>query len=566
MLLRRDVTNTDDKPDVASQSTMRIGVWLLLLGVVAAEIVALRLSSTLKYMPLRESPAGFDQLLAFLPAVVKAMLLTGTGMLIALVASAPADLKTILFAHRPRRITVVLNLACFAALSSIFALTGAGDAQSEGASEWFPGLIHATPIFWFFLLGSWANFVAPCGLWQWTRRRNSPAWVIAFFVSILSFYNFDATLASRIGSLLIKPTLSAASELYALTGNVLACNSTSSERYPICGSNSFFVEIQPACSGFEGIMLSATLLGFYFYLEARKISVSQAALVILVACVAIFGLNAVRLALLIYIGDHLSADIAREGFHTNFGLASLVVVLVIAVASSKLFIRPKAPTERFLLKCAILDAESGANARLFIPLTYLIGSSLFFGLFSGKFFWLYPLPLLVTVGGLIQIRAELRGLTFSLTGAPFFLAIVTFLVWLLLVPTNAEKAEIFQASLLSAPGPVIVLWLLVRLFGSICIVPLAEELAFRGTFNVMIYNGLRPYWSAAAAQAGAVALTAVFFGLLHSNFLAGAIAGAAFGFARWRRNELGDAVLCHSFTNLLLSFYILVTGRWSYWP
>jgi hypothetical protein len=35
--------------------------------------------------------------------------------------------------------------------------------------------------------------------------------------------------------------------------------------------------------------------------------------------------------------------------------------------------------------------------------------------------------------------------------------------------------------------------------------------------------------------------------------------------ARWRRNELGDAIVCHGLTNLMLAFYILVSGNWSYW-
>jgi CAAX prenyl protease-like protein len=104
-----------------------------------------------------------------------------------------------------------------------------------------------------------------------------------------------------------------------------------------------------------------------------------------------------------------------------------------------------------------------------------------------------------------------------------------------------------------------------RLFGAAVIVPVVEELAFRGAFNDFLQAALSRYWTERAARMGAMVAVAVLFGLVHSNFLAGTIAGLAFGVARWRRDELGDAIVCHGLTNLMLSFYILVSGNWSYW-
>jgi CAAX prenyl protease-like protein len=196
---------------------------------------------------------------------------------------------------------------------------------------------------------------------------------------------------------------------------------------------------------------------------------------------------------------------------------------------------------------------------------YFIGGSLFFGLFSGKFFWLYPLPVLAAIAGCIQIRTEIRGLKFSPTRTSFFLATATFLVWLFLVPVDPENVTVFQTSLFLQPFPITVLWLSARLFGAVIVVPLVEELAFRGAVNALLYDQLRWYWAEASARFGALILTAISFGLVHNDFLAGALAGVAFGIARWHRNELGDAVLCHALTNLMLSFYILISGEWSYW-
>ena len=39
----------------------------------------------------------------------------------------------------------------------------------------------------------------------------------------------------------------------------------------------------------------------------------------------------------------------------------------------------------------------------------------------------------------------------------------------------------------------------------------------------------------------------------------------AYAFARYRRGAIGDAVVAHMTTNLMLSGYVLITGEWGYW-
>jgi exosortase E/protease (VPEID-CTERM system) len=540
-----------------------MATWLFFLGVVAAEITLLRHFSTLKYTPLRESSGSFEQILFFLPAVIKSILFTGSATLIALFAGDRTHAQAAIYADRPNRFSVVVNLTSFAALIGIFAMMDANEAA--GTSGWYPNLLRATPIFWFGMLLSWAGFVAPFSLWRRTIACYAPVLGIVFIAAIISFHQLDINFTSYAWTLLTEPTLFLSSQLYALTGGATLVAGITPEGYPIYGSDGYFGIIEPGCSGYQGMVLVATLLGVYFYLEPRKISALKMALVILLSCVAIFLLNGARLALLIYIGVHISPEVAQQGFHVNFGLLSLVMVLALAVASTRAFTAPKTTAAVSSSGASYVNFEGGTTARLLIPLIYLIGSSLIVGLFSGKFFWFYPLPVLAAIGGLLQIRAEMRGLKLTFTRAPFFLAVATFLVWLYLVAPDPQAAEVIQISLFAAPFPVIVVWLLARLLGAVIIVPLVEELAFRGTFNAMLYARLRSHWTGAAAQAGAIALTAVFFGLVHSNVLAGTIAGLAFGLARWRRNDLGDAILCHGLTNLMLSFYILLTGEWSYW-
>ncbi|WP_281799657.1 CAAX prenyl protease-related protein [Methylocystis echinoides] len=534
---------------------------LLFFGVVVLQIALLRYVTALQYMPLRDSPALLDQIAALVPAAVKASLLTGMVALVVLLARADKHRRWSQFEYLPGASTLTLNVASFLTLAAIFLWT----RQAGGGDTYWPALLmRATPAIWVGMLASWAGLVAPSRAWREAVARNYLILAPVFLISFISFHSLDAELAGRIGGALIGPTLFLSSRIYSLTGETLSVVGASPEGYPIFGSGDFFGQINPACSGYEGMVLSAVFLGLFFYLEPRKMTALQMAFVILLSCVAVFLLNALRLALLVYVGVHLSPEIAQEGFHTNFGLLGVVVVVVAAVISTR-FVLTSEPTAEHVKNEPLPDVAIDVRVRMLLPLIYLIGASLLCGLFSGKFFWLYPLPIVAATAGLYQIRDHLRPLRLELTPTSVLLASATFLAWLQLVPAVPQDSETFQAALFSAPFPLIVLWLSFRVFGAALIVPFAEELAFRGAFTELAQAKLGVYCTESVAQAGAMLIVAVAFGLVHNDFVAGALAGLAFGVARWRRNELGDAIVCHGLTNLLLCFYVLLTGAWAYW-
>ena len=60
--------------------------------------------------------------------------------------------------------------------------------------------------------------------------------------------------------------------------------------------------------------------------------------------------------------------------------------------------------------------------------------------------------------------------------------------------------------------------------------------------------------------------TAVLFASEHGPYWeVGLIAGVIYNWWMFRTRSLGDLVLAHGLTNLLLSIFVLVTGRWEYW-
>jgi CAAX prenyl protease-like protein len=109
-------------------------------------------------------------------------------------------------------------------------------------------------------------------------------------------------------------------------------------------------------------------------------------------------------------------------------------------------------------------------------------------------------------------------------------------------------------------------WIAFRVAAAVVTVPVAEELAFRGylarrlmsrDFDSIPFTGL---------TALSIALSSIAFGLMHGQqWLVGILAGLAYAFAlRWR-GRIGDAVLAHAISNLLLAVWVLGFGDWAQW-
>jgi CAAX prenyl protease-like protein len=109
-------------------------------------------------------------------------------------------------------------------------------------------------------------------------------------------------------------------------------------------------------------------------------------------------------------------------------------------------------------------------------------------------------------------------------------------------------------------------WIVIRTLGSVAIVPIAEELAYRGylmrrlsdpTFETVPYASVK--WAALLASSLA-------FGLAHGDmWLAGTVAGGAYGILVMRTGRLGEAVAAHVVSNALVAVAVLAAGDWQLW-
>lgn len=104
-----------------------------------------------------------------------------------------------------------------------------------------------------------------------------------------------------------------------------------------------------------------------------------------------------------------------------------------------------------------------------------------------------------------------------------------------------------------------------RLAGSVAVVPLMEELFWRSF--ILRWIARRDFLNQAPAAAGlrALVVSALLFGVEHELWLAGIIAGLAYGWLYMRSGSLWLAAAAHATTNLLLGLWVVATGSWKLW-
>ena len=101
--------------------------------------------------------------------------------------------------------------------------------------------------------------------------------------------------------------------------------------------------------------------------------------------------------------------------------------------------------------------------------------------------------------------------------------------------------------------------------GSALVVPLCEELAFRGYLLRRLQSGDFTSVSPRAWTWLSLIASSLVFGALHGRWFAGSLAGLAYAVLLVRTGRLGEAVAAHAVTNAIIALWVLSTGDWSHW-
>ncbi len=105
----------------------------------------------------------------------------------------------------------------------------------------------------------------------------------------------------------------------------------------------------------------------------------------------------------------------------------------------------------------------------------------------------------------------------------------------------------------------------IRIVGAVLVVPIMEELFWRSFLTRYLLRG-----SFLDVEPGTFTLfsfltSAICFGLEHNLILAGILAGIVYNGILWYTKSISQCIIAHAFTNFLLAWHVLATGKWNLW-
>ena len=475
-----------------------------------------------------------------------------------------------IFSFRFRAKTATTNLIVFIVL--IWVLIAISDPRRFIAD---PDSLEAiaytvSPLLWFIYFLTLLDILFPLrALGCWIFKNL----LLTCFLGISTILTFNQDLIEGIvnfwSALLLKPTLDLALMISKGVG-LKAYLLPDGARGPIFGTDLFTVEIWPGCAGYEGMALIISLLAVYCYLQRDILHVFRALLIIPLASVAMFFLNALRIIILIAIGHFYSPRLALDGFHVVGGWLNLLLVFVVSLGALN-------SVPWFLKNPQKNKADKGLDLPFLSPLVSLILLGLFSKIFTSNFDWLYPVPILFSALILFYYREWYKPLIKNISFLAYASGALIFLIWVYLVPIDQAQNQNFFEQIQIAPLWAALSWLVFRVIGATIIVPIVEELAFRGFLlprlqifcnSLLSQNALlkiSSHHSSVISTLLALILSSILFGVLHSDVLAGSLAGFGFGMIYLYRRKLVDAIMAHAVTNALLAIDVVYFGNWSYW-
>ncbi|WP_162797936.1 exosortase E/protease, VPEID-CTERM system [Sulfitobacter sp. JL08] len=322
----------------------------------------------------------------------------------------------------------------------------------------------------------------------------------------------------------------------------------------ILGIDKFVVSIASSCAGVSGIAFSSSAMAAYIIWMRKELNVKRAIAVLPLVAALSWTFNALRIAILMMIGEYISPDLAVDGFHSYAGWISFTLLtgaLIFAVDRIPWFQKGGA-RKTAIRKPSLFEDQISAQI---LPFTVFLFSSLVVGALFEVPAVGYPYRVLVTLAVLLAFaRCIPAGVSWRLDPLAVFAGAAIAAMWLAgQWGESAALADIVPG----LTGTALLVWIVARLFGTTILVPVIEEVFFRGYLLNRLNFGGR-YGTAIALIA-----SSALFAMLHGNIVLAFVAGLVFGALVLRSGRVWDAVVAHAVANGLIGLYALVMDNWA---
>ena len=201
---------------------------------------------------------------------------------------------------------------------------------------------------------------------------------------------------------------------------------------------------------------------------------------------------------------------------------------------------------------------------IFIALTALQG---WFG--ENSKYWFYFAKSIVgiwLIWAVLPVVKEIRW-TFSLEAVLVGVGVIV--VWIALdpfYPKLMQGGKSWNPHEAFGPGSTLAwFFIIARILGSTLVVPPLEEAFFRSFLYRYILKENFEEVSLKYFHFVPMIITSLLFAFIHREWLAGIFCGIAYQWLVARRGHLGDAIVAHGISNLLLGLWVVYKGAWQFW-
>lgn len=163
----------------------------------------------------------------------------------------------------------------------------------------------------------------------------------------------------------------------------------------------------------------------------------------------------------------------------------------------------------------------------------------------------YPVIAAALALALWFVRPALARLHWRLDPVALVAGLTVGLGWVVTAPPPGPEVGV------GTPGASAdALWIVVRVLGTVALVPIVEEMFFRGYVQHRIDDG-RLF-----RRVVAVAVSVALFAALHDRWVVAAVAGLVFALVYLRQGRLADAITAHAAANAVVAAMALARGDW----
>jgi exosortase E/protease (VPEID-CTERM system) len=329
----------------------------------------------------------------------------------------------------------------------------------------------------------------------------------------------------------------------------------------VLGVGDFKVQVYGPCSGYEGVALLLAFLSVYVWVFRHDLRFPNVLLLFPIGVSIIWTLNALRIAVLVSIGGHISPDIAIQGFHSAAGWIAFLFVTLSCIAVSR----------RFAFFAAVPAAEPAAPraaapaqpALVFLaPFMALLGASILESAFAPHDQWLYGVKVAAIACVLWYYRHSYTPLLRSVSPSSVAIGFAVGVAWIATDPNQGSETAL-GVWIASLPLWTAAIWIGLRAIGSVALVPIAEELAFRGYLARVLVSAKFENVGFGEFRWLAFIASSLAFGLVHQRWLAAFLAGAIYALLMYRTKRLSDPIAAHAASNATLILWAVVAQQWS---